>query len=93
MFSRFSVYLKGKWAYIYVRVDNTFKNSQCVSFSTVIAHPAYDFEEFAIALKNAFTECKVVMYLRKFTNFRDAVEPLLNTASNTPGADSFSLYR
>ena len=49
------------------------------------ANSAYDFEEFAACLKKAFTDCKHVEYLEKFTNFSETVEPLLNTASTTPG--------
>jgi hypothetical protein len=38
-------------------------------------HSALDFEEFAFGLKQAFSDCKVVEVLEKFTNFTGAVEP------------------
>jgi hypothetical protein len=59
----------------------------------VTAHPAFDFIEFAANLKKAFTPCKVVQFVKRFINFRDTVDPLLNTCSNTPGAENFTSFR
>jgi hypothetical protein len=56
-------------------------------------HSALDFEEFAFGLKQAFSDCKVVEVLEQFTNFTRAVQPFLNTASTTDGADHFSDFR
>jgi hypothetical protein len=56
-------------------------------------HSALDFEEFAEGLKRAYSDCKVVEQLEKFTNFTGAVEDLLNTANTTEGADHFSDFR
>jgi hypothetical protein len=49
------------------------------------ANSAYDFEELAGNLKSAFSMCKVVEALDKFTNFSETVNPFLNVASDTPG--------
>jgi hypothetical protein len=52
-----------------------------------------DFEEFASALQRAFDDCKVVERVTRFTNFTETVEPYLNTASKTDGADHFNEFR
>jgi hypothetical protein len=39
----------------------------------------------AQCLKKAFSDIQHVEVLEKFTNFRDAVKPLLNKATTTPG--------
>jgi hypothetical protein len=57
------------------------------------AHGAYDFEEFAACLRNAFSECKNIQFLSKFMNFKDTVEPFIRNAANNPGADNFSSFR
>ena len=49
------------------------------------AHSAYSFEEMARAIKRAFADIQHVEALIKFTNFKDAVAPLLNSAASTPG--------
>jgi hypothetical protein len=57
------------------------------------AHPAFDFVEFAANLKAAFSPCKLVQFVKRFINFRDTVEPLLNNCANTPGAEHFGAFR
>ena len=48
-------------------------------------HSAYDFEEFAEALKKAYKDCTHVEALEKFTNFTKTVDKFLNVASQTEG--------
>jgi hypothetical protein len=57
------------------------------------AHPAFDFLEFAENLKRAFSPCKVVQFVKRFINFRDTVDKLLNNCANTTGAEHFSSFR
>jgi hypothetical protein len=52
-----------------------------------------DFEEFASALQRAFDDCKVVERVTRFANFSETVQPYLNTASTTEGADHFNEFR
>jgi hypothetical protein len=52
-----------------------------------------DFEEFAAGLKRAHSDCKVVELIEEFANFSETVEPMLNTANTTDGADHFSEFR
>ena len=58
----------------------------------VTAHSAFDFEEFAACLRQAYSECKIVEELEKFTNFTATISVMniLNTASTTAGADHFN---
>ena len=53
---------------------------------TFEGNSGYDFAEFASNLKQAFSDCKVVDFLEKFTNFSETVQPYLNVASTTPGS-------
>ena len=88
MFSRFSVHLKGECTLSNFKVSFKFAQD-LVLFQTKLlcwtANSAYDFEELAINLKRAFSDCKIVEALEKFTNFSATIDPFLNVASKTPG--------
>jgi hypothetical protein len=46
----------------------------------------------AKAIKRAFCDIQHVEALVKFTNFKDAITPLLNTAAATPGEVFLPLF-
>jgi hypothetical protein len=99
MFSRFSTFLKGEHIFSQFLFIEIMVRGQCVEISVLLpyfvkkAHPAFDFVEFATNLKKAFSPCKVVQFVKRFINFRDTVDPLLNNCANTPGAENFSSFR
>jgi hypothetical protein len=57
------------------------------------AHSAFDYNEFAAGIKKAYYDCKLVEKIDKFANFSSTVNPFLNVAADTFGADHFSQYR
>jgi hypothetical protein len=84
----FSVLLFDFFGIVQMFINVIFK---CSNIFT--AHSAMDFEEFAEGLKRAYSDLKFVELLNKFTNFSDTVQPLLNTANTTEGADHFNEFR
>ena len=93
MFSRLAVFLAGCLVGIFSLAINDNHNNYDLNtnysvpnlHSPSAAHSAYSFEEMARAIKKAFADIQHVEALVKFTNFKDAMTPLLNTAAATPG--------